>query len=182
MEMTMKRRMEPQHAGDAEGLDHGTRRGADSKDHGGDGRPQMKALEDAAEAAAQPGEAKEDAQLGARLREDEETSRTTEAPRTGSVVPNGEGGEEGRTPGKSFFTPEGKGRRVQETPKMEAPKGPVGKPQVLGPLFTPEQVSQMDELRARAPLLDTAQARRECEEAARPLFLKDEEKKDRLKR
>ena len=163
----MKRRTEPQQAEDAEGLDHGARRGDDSKDQGGDGRPQQKALEDAAEAAAQKGKAKEDAQLGARPKEDEEASRTTEAPRTGSAVLNGEGGGEGRTPGKLFFTPDGKSGRMPETPKAEAPKGP---------LFTPEQVAKMDELRAQAPLLDTAQSRRECEEAARPLFLKEEEK------
>eukprot|EP00435_Cladocopium_sp_Y103_P054444 s63_g17.t1 len=54
--------------------------------------------------------------------------------------------------------------------------GPQGRPQSYGPLFTSEQVQKMDELRSRAPLLDTPQARRECEEAARPRFLMDEEK------
>ena len=216
-----RRRSEPQPAEGAEGPDHGSQEGADSKAREGDGRRLM-AIEDAAD-AARKGEAKEDAQTGARLKDfpkgeakedaqlgvrtaartgeakedaqtgarpkdfpgeatedaqkgvDEGASRTTEAPRTGgSVVPNGgEGVGGGETPGRSFFTPTARGGKVTETPKEVAVMGPRGKPQSFGPLFTPEQAAKMDALRAQAPLLDTARARRECEEAARPKFLED---------
>ena len=89
-------------------------------------------------------------------------------------MPNGgEGVGGGETPGRSFFTPTARGGKVTETPKEVAVMGPRGKPQSFGPLFTPEQAAKMDALRAQAPLLDTARARRECEEAARPKFLEE---------
>ena len=59
-----RRRSEPQPAEGAEGPDHGSQEGADSKAREGDGRRLM-AIEDAAD-AARKGEAKEYAQTGAR--------------------------------------------------------------------------------------------------------------------
>ena len=61
-----RRRSEPQPAEGAEGPDHGSQEGAVSKAREGDGR--LKAIEDATN-AARTGEAKEDAQTGARLKD-----------------------------------------------------------------------------------------------------------------
>ena len=211
-----RRRSAPQPAEGAEGVDHGARGEDAPRAREGDGRPQrMEAIEDATEDAARTGEAKEDAQTGARTKvsqkgeakedaqlgvrseaapegeakedaqkgarpkEDEEPSRSTQTTRTGgSGVPNGGEGIGGgvETPGKTFFTPTAKGGKVAETPTEVALRGPRGRPQSFGPLFTPEQAAKMEALRAQAPLLDTARARQECEEAARPKFLEEEEK------